>query len=85
MAWRSLPAGFLWDVAKDLVDTGRRVKVLWQEEDSPAFIAKGWDYRSEFHINPSHELMYQIKGRPPNKGTVRSRVRTTAFDGAVSL
>ena len=33
------------------------------EEGSSAFIAKGRDYRSEFHINPSHELMYQIRGR----------------------
>jgi 3-hydroxyanthranilate 3,4-dioxygenase len=36
--------------------------VLWQEEESLAFVAKGRDYRSEFHINPSAELMYQIKG-----------------------
>ena len=57
-----MPIAKVLEVAKELVDTGKQVKVLWQEEESLAFIAKGRDYRSEFHINPSHELMYQIRG-----------------------
>jgi 3-hydroxyanthranilate 3,4-dioxygenase len=57
-----MPIASALAVARELVQTGKQVKVLWQEEESLAFIAKGRDYRSEFHINPSHELMYQIKG-----------------------
>jgi 3-hydroxyanthranilate 3,4-dioxygenase len=57
-----MPIASALAVARELVETGKQVKVLWQEEESLAFIAKGRDYRSEFHINPSHELMYQIKG-----------------------
>ena len=30
--------------------------------DTLAFIARGREYRSEFHINPSDETMYMIKG-----------------------
>lgn len=57
-----MPMANLLEVARELVETGKQVKVLWQEDESLAFIAKGRDYRSEFHINPSDELMYQIKG-----------------------
>ena len=57
-----MPIEDLMAVAKELVETNKQVKVLWQEEESLAFVAKGRDYRSEFHINPSDEVMYQIKG-----------------------
>ena len=45
-----------------LAASGRRVSVLWQHDDTLAFIARGREYRSEFHINPSDETMYMIKG-----------------------
>ncbi|MEI4747885.1 hypothetical protein [Rhodococcus erythropolis] len=48
--------------AQELQDSGRRVKVLWQESDSLAFVARGREYRSEFHLNPSDEVMYMIRG-----------------------
>jgi 3-hydroxyanthranilate 3,4-dioxygenase len=57
-----MPIADLREVARELVETGQQVKVLWQEDESLAFVAKGRDYRSEFHINPSDELMYQISG-----------------------
>jgi 3-hydroxyanthranilate 3,4-dioxygenase len=57
-----MPQVDLMEIARELVETGKQVKVLWQEEESLAFVAKGRDYRSEFHINPSDELMYQVKG-----------------------
>ncbi|HEY8693317.1 MAG TPA: cupin domain-containing protein [Chloroflexota bacterium] len=57
-----MPLANLMDVARELVETNKQVKVLWQEKESLAFLAKGRDYRSEFHINPSDELMYQVKG-----------------------
>jgi 3-hydroxyanthranilate 3,4-dioxygenase len=45
-----------------LAAAGKRVSVLWQHDDILAFIARGREYRSEFHINPSDETMYMIKG-----------------------
>jgi 3-hydroxyanthranilate 3,4-dioxygenase len=65
-----MPSANLLEVARELVETGQQVAVLWQEDESLAFVAKGRDYRSEFHINPSAELMYQIKG------TMRLHYRT---------
>ena len=47
---------------RKLAAAGKRVSVLWQHEDTLAFIARGREYRSEFHINPSDETMYMIKG-----------------------
>jgi 3-hydroxyanthranilate 3,4-dioxygenase len=45
-----------------LGETGKRVSVLWQKPESLVFIARGREYRSEFHINPSDEVMYMVKG-----------------------
>jgi len=47
---------------RKLAESGRRVSVLWQHDDTLAFIARGREYRSEFHINPSDETMFMIKG-----------------------
>jgi 3-hydroxyanthranilate 3,4-dioxygenase len=57
-----MPIVSLPDQARQLGDEGKRVSVLWQEPESLAFVARGREYRSEFHINPSDEVMYQIKG-----------------------
>ena len=57
-----MPIVDLFDTARKLGESGRRVNVLWQQPDSLAFVARGREYRSEFHLNPSEELMYQIKG-----------------------
>jgi 3-hydroxyanthranilate 3,4-dioxygenase len=57
-----MPIVDLFDTAKSLGESGKRVNVLWQQPDSLAFVARGREYRSEFHLNPSEELMYQIKG-----------------------
>ena len=48
---------------RDLADSGKRVSVLWQHDDTLVFLARGREYRSEFHINPSDETMQMIKGR----------------------
>lgn len=45
-----------------LAATGKRVSVLWQHDDTLCFVARGREYRSEFHINPSDETMLMIKG-----------------------
>lgn len=59
----SMPIVDLRERARSLAESGKRVSVLWQETDSLVFIARGREYRSEFHINPSDETMYMIKGR----------------------
>jgi len=57
-----MPIVNLLEHAQRLADSGKRVSVLWQHADTLAFIARGREYRSEFHINPSDETMYMIKG-----------------------
>ncbi len=57
-----LPMANLLDHARRMAESGKRVSVLWQEPDSLVFVARGREYRSEFHINPSDETMYMIKG-----------------------
>lgn len=52
----------LESVTRELADSGKRVRVLWQEAESLAFVARGREYRSEFHINESDEFTYMIKG-----------------------
>jgi 3-hydroxyanthranilate 3,4-dioxygenase len=52
----------LADQGRQLAETGKHVRVLWQHPDTLVFVARGRDYRSEFHINPSDETMYMIKG-----------------------
>ncbi|HEX4112947.1 MAG TPA: hypothetical protein VH020_10460 [Stellaceae bacterium] len=61
-AMKPMPIADLIAVSKQLAETGKRVHVLWQEPESLAFVARGREYRSEFHINPSTEFMYMIQG-----------------------
>ena len=60
----------LSQVTDELAATGKRVKVLWQRPESLAFVARGREYRSEFHVNESDEVTYMIKG------TMRLHYRT---------
>jgi 3-hydroxyanthranilate 3,4-dioxygenase len=57
-----MPIVNLLDRGRQLAASGERVSVLWQEPESLVFVARGREYRSEFHINPSDEVMYMIKG-----------------------
>ncbi len=57
-----MPIGDLNSIAAELAETGDRVRVLWQQPESLAFVARGREYRSEFHIDPADEVMYMIKG-----------------------
>jgi 3-hydroxyanthranilate 3,4-dioxygenase len=61
-AMDQMPIVDLLATGQNLADTGKRVSVLWQEPESLVFVARGREYRSEFHINPSDEVMYMIKG-----------------------
>lgn len=58
----SMPIVSLLDQGRQLAESGQHVSVLWQEADSLVFVARGREYRSEFHINPSDETMHMIKG-----------------------
>jgi 3-hydroxyanthranilate 3,4-dioxygenase len=40
----------------------RPVSILWQADDTLAFVARGREHRSEFHSDPADEVMYMIKG-----------------------
>jgi 3-hydroxyanthranilate 3,4-dioxygenase len=57
-----MPLVNLEEVSEELARTGRRVHVLWQEDETLAFVARGREYRSEFHINPADEVMYMLRG-----------------------
>ena len=59
---QQMPIADLKAVAAELAASGERVRVLWQEEGSLAFVARGREYRSEFHIDPADEVMLMIKG-----------------------
>lgn len=45
-----------------LLESGKRTHQLWLTADSMAFIARGREYRSEFHVNPSYEIQYSLRG-----------------------
>jgi len=57
-----MPIADLNAVADELAASGERVRVLWQQPGSLAFVARGREYRSEFHIDPSDEVMFMIRG-----------------------
>ena len=57
-----MPTADLQQISDQLAESGERVHVLWQQPGSVAFIARGREYRSEFHIDPSDEMMYMIRG-----------------------
>ncbi len=58
-----MPIADLHAISRELAETGKRVRVLWQHPETLAFVARGREYRSEFHINPSDEVMYMISGQ----------------------
>src|ERR1044071_3825281 len=57
-----MPIVSLQERVQKLGETGAYVSVLWQQPESLVFVARGRAYRKEFHINPSDEVMYMIKG-----------------------
>jgi 3-hydroxyanthranilate 3,4-dioxygenase len=67
-----MPVVDLMAEACKLAASGKHVSVLWQSPDSLCFVARGREYRSEFHINPSDESMYLIK----DAMRLHSRTRT---------
>jgi 3-hydroxyanthranilate 3,4-dioxygenase len=49
-------------IMENLLQTGKRTHQLWLTPESLAFVARGREYRSEFHLNPSYEIQYSLKG-----------------------
>jgi len=57
-----MPIVRMQDRVETLGQTGAYVSVLWEQPESLVFVARGRAYRSEFHINPSDEVMIMLKG-----------------------
>src|SRR5262245_35528258 len=57
-----LKAVDLGQVMSSIRGSGRPNTVLWQAPDSVAFVARGREFRSELHRDPSDEVMSMIKG-----------------------
>jgi 3-hydroxyanthranilate 3,4-dioxygenase len=82
----SMPIVNLVECGRKLADSGRHVSVLWQSPDSLCFVARGREYRSEFHINPSDETMYVIKGEMrlhSRTAEGKERIDTVAQDSII--
>jgi 3-hydroxyanthranilate 3,4-dioxygenase len=52
----------LEQIGEALAAATKPVSILWQGEESMAFVARGRVGRSEFHVDPSDEVMYMLKG-----------------------
>lgn len=57
-----LRAVSLQQISDEIKQSVAPVRILWQTPDSVAFVARGRKHRSEFHADPSDEVMYMIKG-----------------------
>lgn len=49
-------------ISESVRNAVKPVHILWQTPDTIAFVARGRKGRSEFHTDPSDEVMYMIKG-----------------------
>jgi 3-hydroxyanthranilate 3,4-dioxygenase len=52
----------LTEISEGLRGAVKPVRILWQTPDTIAFVARGRKGRSEYHNDPSDEVMYMIKG-----------------------
>ena len=50
------------EVMATITASSKPVSILWQTDDTIAFVARGRAGRSEFHVDPSDEVMYMVKG-----------------------
>jgi 3-hydroxyanthranilate 3,4-dioxygenase len=66
-------------VAEGIRGSARPVSVLWQKDDTLAFVARGREHRSEFHADPVDEVMYMLKG------DMRLHYRTPAGEEKVAV
>ncbi len=49
-------------VMRGIAQSTTPVSILWQTPDSVAFVARGREGRSEFHVDPSDEVMLMLRG-----------------------
>ena len=49
-------------VMAEIQASPKPVRILWQTPDTIAFVARGRVGRREFHVDPSDEVMYMVKG-----------------------
>lgn len=57
-----LEALSLKEISESVRGAVKPVRILWQTPDTLAFVARGRKGRSEFHNDPSDEVMYMISG-----------------------
>jgi 3-hydroxyanthranilate 3,4-dioxygenase len=57
-----MPNVDLGGIMEHLKKSEKRTHQLWLNDESLAFIARGREYRNEFHLNPSYEIQYSLKG-----------------------
>ena len=57
-----LEALSLKEISESVRGAVKPVRILWQTPDTIAFVARGRKGRSEFHNDPSDEVMYMISG-----------------------
>src|SRR3982074_413763 len=50
------------EVMATIKASAKPVSILWQTPDTIAFVARGRVGRSEFHVDPSDEVMFMVKG-----------------------
>jgi 3-hydroxyanthranilate 3,4-dioxygenase len=50
------------EVMATIAGSPKPVSILWQTPETIAFVARGRVGRSEFHVDPSDEVMYMVKG-----------------------
>ena len=50
------------EITEAISKATKPVNILWQAPDSVAFDARGREGRSEFHIDPSDEVMMMVNG-----------------------
>jgi len=50
------------EVMATIAASPKPVSILWQTDDTVAFVARGRVGRREFHVDPSDEVMYMVKG-----------------------
>jgi 3-hydroxyanthranilate 3,4-dioxygenase len=52
----------LEQIGAALATATRPVSILWQDGETLAFVARGREHRSEFHVDPSDEVMLMLAG-----------------------
>ena len=59
---KDLVAVDLEETKRQIRDAGQGRRVLWQDSQSIAFLSRGRKLRTDFHVDPSDEVTFQLAG-----------------------